>query len=58
MTKPTKISLPRKCQDSIRSARWHRNRSYLPFLMSMGLLLLGAVTALLMHPERAFEEGR
>ena len=31
---------------------------YLPFLMSMGLLLLGAVTALLMHPERAFEEGR
>jgi len=31
---------------------------YLPFLMSMGLLLLGAVTSLLMHPERPFEEGR
>jgi MFS family permease len=29
---------------------------YLPFLMSMGLLLLGAFTALLMHPERAFVE--
>jgi MFS family permease len=29
---------------------------YLPFLMSMGLLLLGAFTALLMHPEKPFAE--
>ena len=29
---------------------------YLPFLMSMGLLLLGAFTALLMHPEKAFAQ--
>jgi MFS family permease len=30
---------------------------YLPFLMSMALLLLGAVSAFLMHPETPFEEG-
>jgi MFS family permease len=30
---------------------------YLPFLMSMGLLLLGLFSAFLMHPERPFEEG-
>jgi len=30
---------------------------YLPFLMSMGLLLLGAGSALLMHPERSFEDN-
>jgi MFS family permease len=29
---------------------------YLPFLMSMGLLLLGGLSALLMHPENPFEE--
>ena len=29
---------------------------YLPFLMSMGLLLLGGFSAFLMHPERPFEE--
>ena len=29
---------------------------YLPFLMSMGLLGLGAMTAFLMHPEQPFEE--
>jgi MFS family permease len=29
---------------------------YLPFLMSMGLLLLGLCTAFLMRPERPFEE--
>jgi len=29
---------------------------YLPFLMSMGLLALGAITAFLMHPEKPFEE--
>ena len=29
---------------------------YLPFLMSMGLLFLGFVSALLMHPERPFED--
>jgi sugar phosphate permease len=29
---------------------------YLPFLMSMGLLGLGAMTAFLMHPEKPFEE--
>jgi MFS family permease len=29
---------------------------YLPFLMSMALLLLGAVSALLMHPERPLED--
>jgi MFS family permease len=28
---------------------------YLPFLMSMGLLLLGTLTAFLMHPETPFE---
>jgi MFS family permease len=28
---------------------------YLPFLMSMGLLLLGAMTAFLMHPEQPLE---
>ncbi|MEI9987508.1 MAG: MFS transporter [Aliidongia sp.] len=28
---------------------------YLPFLMSMGLLLLGALSAFLMHPERPFD---
>jgi hypothetical protein len=30
---------------------------YLPFLMSMGLLLLGLFSAFLMHPETPFEEG-
>jgi MFS family permease len=30
---------------------------YLPFLMSMGLLLLGGFSAFLMHPEIPFEEG-
>jgi nitrate/nitrite transporter NarK len=30
---------------------------YLPFLMSMGLLLLGGFSAFLMHPETPFEEG-
>jgi nitrate/nitrite transporter NarK len=30
---------------------------YLPFLMSMGLLLLGGFSALRMHPERPFEEA-
>ena len=30
---------------------------YLPFLMSMGLLLLGGFSAFLMHPEQPFEEG-
>ena len=30
---------------------------YLPFLMSMGLLALGAMTAFLMHPERPFEDA-
>jgi hypothetical protein len=29
---------------------------YLPFLMSMGLLLLGGFSALLMHPEQPFGE--
>jgi len=29
---------------------------YLPFLMSMGLLLLGGFSALLMHPEKPFDE--
>jgi len=29
---------------------------YLPFLMSMGLLLLGGFSAFLMHPENPFEE--
>jgi nitrate/nitrite transporter NarK len=29
---------------------------YLPFLMSMGLLLLGGFCAFLMHPEQPFEE--
>jgi MFS family permease len=29
---------------------------YLPFLMSMGLLLLGGFSAFLMHPEMPFEE--
>ena len=29
---------------------------YLPFLMSMGLLLLGLFSAFLMHPETPFEE--
>ena len=29
---------------------------YLPFLLSMGLLFLGFVSALLMHPERPFED--
>ena len=29
---------------------------YLPFLMSMGLLALGAMTAFLMHPEKPFEK--
>jgi MFS family permease len=28
---------------------------YLPFLMSMGLLLLGGFSAFLMHPETPFE---
>ena len=31
---------------------------YLPFIGSMGLLLLGAFSAFLMHPERPFEEPR
>ena len=31
---------------------------YLPFLMSMGLLLLGGFCAFLMHPETPFEERR
>jgi MFS family permease len=30
---------------------------YLPFLMSMGLLLLGLFCAFLMHPETPFEPG-
>jgi MFS family permease len=30
---------------------------YLPFIMSMGLLLLGGFTAFLMHPEKPFEEA-
>ena len=30
---------------------------YLPFLMSMGLLLLGGFSAFLMHPERPFTEA-
>jgi MFS family permease len=30
---------------------------YLPFLMSMGLLLLGGVSAFLMHSERPFTEA-
>jgi MFS family permease len=30
---------------------------YLPFLMTMGLLVLGGVSALLMHPERPLETG-
>jgi MFS family permease len=30
---------------------------YLPFLMSMGLLVLGGFCAFLMHPEIPFEEG-
>jgi MFS family permease len=30
---------------------------YLPFLMSMGLLLLGGSSAFLMHPEKPFEEA-
>ncbi|MFB9266559.1 hypothetical protein ACFFWD_25955 [Bradyrhizobium erythrophlei] len=30
---------------------------YLPFLMTMGLLLLGGFSGLLMHPERPFEEA-
>jgi MFS family permease len=29
---------------------------YLPFLITIGLLLLGVFTALLMHPEKPFEE--
>src|SRR6185312_10032355 len=31
---------------------------YLPFLMSMGLLLLGGVSAFLMHPERPFTDDK
>ena len=31
---------------------------YLPFLMSMGLLLLGGFCAFLMHPETPFAEDR
>jgi hypothetical protein len=31
---------------------WH-----LPFIGSLGLLLLGALLAPLMHPERAFEDS-
>ena len=31
---------------------------YLPFLMSMGLLLLGGFSAFLMRPEQPFEEGQ
>src|SRR5580704_15219936 len=30
---------------------------YLPFLMSMGLLLLGGFSAFLMHPEQPFEDA-
>jgi MFS family permease len=30
---------------------------YLPFIMSMGLLLIGGFTALLMHPEKPFQEA-
>jgi hypothetical protein len=30
---------------------------YLPFLMSMGLLLLGGFCAFLMHPETPLEAG-
>jgi hypothetical protein len=30
---------------------------YLPFLMSMGLLLLGGFSAFLVHPERPFAEA-
>jgi hypothetical protein len=30
---------------------------YLPFLMSMGLLVLGGFCAFLMHPEKPFSEG-
>lgn len=30
---------------------------YLPFLMSMALLLLGGASAFLMHPERPFTEA-
>ena len=30
---------------------------YLPFLMSMGLLLVGGFSAFLMHPETPFDEG-
>ena len=30
---------------------------YLPFLVSMGVLAVGAVTAFLMHPEKPFEEA-
>ena len=30
---------------------------YLPFLMSIGLLLLGGFSAFLMHPQKPFEEG-
>jgi hypothetical protein len=29
----------------------------LPFLMSMGLLLIGGFSAFLMHPEIPFDEG-
>jgi MFS family permease len=29
---------------------------YLPFLMSMGLLLVGGFSAFLMHPEKPFED--
>jgi len=35
------------------TGNWH-----LPFVGSLGLLLLGALLAPLMHPERAFETGR
>jgi hypothetical protein len=30
---------------------------YLPFLMSIGFLLLGGFSAFLMHPQKPFEEG-
>ncbi len=30
---------------------------YLPFLMSMGLLLLGGFSAFLMHPEEPFQDA-
>jgi hypothetical protein len=30
---------------------------YLPFLMSMGLLVLGGCSAFLMHPEQPFDEA-